>query len=353
MICMRDAVCCVLCIHYHYKFSGHLCIHFILINFPYFSNLNDEIESEEGRKKPTRSRRGVEFLNFELIDLEEATNINLKENPDPKSLPVLPKSFIQLEPRVISENDVHIHDYVGLRIGVVTDFRSNWNTDPNGMLCDDLDFCSEKETQREPQTLSEHTETGKLSPTDSGHGSDYASDGQFLNTDPSNNNLENDCFSGNEMMSPYTEREYPITNPDETLATPLDATLEVVTEQQKISKKRKLGDGTSPTKAKNSKYDMSTKLTGTASLLSFADCHFSLPLIFIEKVVERRKKQLHKLRRRMNKIELDVMNFDSGYLLDTFVLKRETPAQKRWYEREVHRGLRILAAEWNEGMNFF
>lgn len=227
-----------------------------------FSDNNETSEERIVR----RSKKQVVFTNFKPIDLDEASNITMRENLESKSAPVLPRAFMQFEPRVISNNDVQLTDYLGEAIGLMNDFRVNWNTDENFTLCDDMDF----------STTNKHTvpvvnnvlDSFLLSPPDSGHTSDCFVD-----------------FFDNPMCSPDFQSNCSRSN-----SAPIVPVETVVPAKPK---KRKHPTDKPKPKPFSSKYDMTSPLTGTTKCLKLMPSEFSIPdyakNILIHRKIERMK----------------------------------------------------------------
>lgn len=244
-------------------FSLHVNNNYHIFSFLilYFSDGNEERVYRRAKKQP-------ENLSFAPISLEEASNITMKDNMERKTSTILPRAFMQFEPRIISENDVQIKDYSGELIGLMNDFKVNWNTDKNFTLCDDMDFSSVNEPHKTKENI---LNSSMFSPPDSGHNSDTFFD-----------------YHDNVMCSPDMHSDLsPSVTPFP--LTPVENSTTVIVKQRK----RKLPEDPQKLKQTPTKFDITTPLAGTAKCLKLEHSEFSLTYsmkkIYINKLRENLK----------------------------------------------------------------
>ncbi|XP_050678640.1 uncharacterized protein LOC126974933 isoform X2 [Leptidea sinapis] len=118
-------------------------------------NLNNDILDEvdhndadqagpSGSGDRGRERRLDRREEFELIHVEESAAATRRDVPG-RPPPTLPRLYIELEPRQLTEYDSQLVDYDGEPIGLLTDYHLGWRLQ-NGLLIEELDDGTRTET---------------------------------------------------------------------------------------------------------------------------------------------------------------------------------------------------------------
>nr|XP_049703493.1 uncharacterized protein LOC126056059 isoform X1 [Helicoverpa armigera] len=115
----------------------------------------DAAEAEAGAADsgPRRRRRPSSWLSGELQHIELTMSATARRDAAPaRPPPTLPRLYIDLEPRVITDADAPLHDYDGEPIGLLSDFQVAWRLH-RGLLVDELEHGAEQPRALRPISL--------------------------------------------------------------------------------------------------------------------------------------------------------------------------------------------------------
>nr|XP_013189501.1 unnamed protein product [Amyelois transitella] len=95
--------------------------------------------SDEPATPSARRRRGPSqgAAGFQALELARSAAA-AREPAAPRPPPTLPRIYIELEPRTMTDNDVPLTDYEGEPIGLLSDFHVTWRLQ-DGVLVDELE----------------------------------------------------------------------------------------------------------------------------------------------------------------------------------------------------------------------